>query len=205
MGALRKGGRDLAVVVVIVAVLAGLALTRAAGSAPDPEPAREGIASQRFGFSASLPQGWGRAAERLVPLLMPREVLSVGTAPLPAGGGGNCGREPVAAIARMRPGDALVSIQEYVVTRRMRARLAQTFPLLGSYAGPERLALRRQAGLGGRLWSATLPFRDGGRAFDALVYFRGPPSAARLRQVASILGGLDFRPGGYLGGPHKVS
>ena len=178
MGALRKGGRDLVVVAVIVAVLAGLALTRAAGSAPDPGTARVAIASQHFGFSASLPQGWKRAPKRLVPLLMPREVLSVGTAPMPPGGGGNCGREPVAALARMRPGDALVSIQEYAVTRRMRARLrlGETYPLLSSYSSADRLGLRRYASVhlnsepGPRFWSATLSFRDGGRVFDALVY-----------------------------------
>jgi hypothetical protein len=135
MGILRRGGRDLAIVAVIVAALVAV-LTGAVGSASDPKAARDGFASQRFAFSGSLPSGWNRSARRLVPLLMPREVLSVGTAPMPVGGGGNCGREPVAAIARMRPGDVLLSIQEYVVTRRMRC--SSRPPLLVSHAAVPR-------------------------------------------------------------------
>lgn len=210
MGRLRDGwGRDLLVVATILAVLAALALTGAIGSAADRdralEESRRGFASDRFGFSGELPDGWSRSAERLVPLLSPKEVLSVGTGPMPVGGGGNCGRHPVAAIARMRPGDALVSIQEYAVTPRMRARMAEAYPPLGAYSNAERLGLRRYASaqLGrvsegsrrpaGRYWSAALPFRDGGRVFDALVYFRGSPSAVGLGQVVALLGGLDFR------------
>lgn len=220
MDVLRKGGRDLIVVVVIVAVLAALALTGAIGSASDRDRIQggppNGFASERFGFSGSLPDGWSRSAERLVPLLLPKEILSVGTGPMPAGGGGNCGRHPVAAIAGMRLGDALVSIQEYAVTRRMRARMAETYPPLDSYSSVDRLDVRRfsAAQLGpaaasraeppasaDRFWSAGLTFRDDGRVFDALVYFRGPPSAERIAQVVSMLGALDFRPGVYVGRP----
>jgi hypothetical protein len=221
MGTLRIDGRDLLFVAVIVAVLAVLALTGAIGSASDRnrihDPSRNAFASDRFGLSGSLPDGWSRSDERLVPLLLPKEILSVGTGPMPIGGGGNCGREPVAAIARMRPGDALVSIQEYAVTMRMRRQITETYPPLGAYSSGDRLGLRRyasnhfsrvpaasRAGSSGPAegyWSATLPFRDDGRVFDALVYFRGPPSADRLTQVVSILGGLDFRPGVYVGAP----
>lgn len=136
-------GRD---VIVVVAITAGLALTLtgAIGSASDSRgSAQSAFASDQFGFSANLPEGWSHSAEQLVPLLLPREVLSVGTAAMPVGGGGNCGREPVAAIARMKSGDALVSIQEYTVTRRMRPRLARTFPLLTAYSGLGRRDLRR--------------------------------------------------------------
>lgn len=218
MGRLREGGRDLIVVAVI---LAALALSGAIGSASEPgriqEESRNGFASDRFGFSGSLPDGWSRSAERLVPLLLPKEILSVGTGPMPTGGGGNCGREPVAAIARMRPGDALVSIQEYAVTGRMRARMVETYPPLGTYSSADRLGLRRYARAHlGRLPAAsraasrgpadlyrstTLSFREDGRVFDALVYLRGPPSADRLAQVVSMLEGLGFRPGVYVGGP----
>jgi len=92
------------VVGAIVAILVGLGLTRAIGSGPEREGAREAFASQRYGVSGSLPEGWRRSPKRLVGLIMPREVLSVGTAPMPAGGGGVCDREPVAALARMRAG-----------------------------------------------------------------------------------------------------
>ena len=166
MRALRKGGRDLIVVAVIVTFLAALALSGAARSAPDRQASREGFSSRRFAFSGSLPSGWSRSPKRLVPLLMPREVLSVGTAPMPVGGGGNCGREPVAAIARMRAGDALVSIQEYAVAPRMRP-LARTFPLLSTYSSAARLGLRPYPG-------TRLELRPG-----------GPPRPARriLRTV----------------------
>jgi hypothetical protein len=212
MGPLRRrglGSRDVVVVGAIAAVLLALALSHAVGSAADPKASPgDGFASHRFGFSGSLPAGWHRSAKRLVPLLMPRELLSVGTTAMPVGGGGNCGRHPVAAIDRMETGDALVSIQEYVVTRRMRPRLAQTFPLLTAYAKPDRLDLRRERRVPGTrvspsrsLWSATLPFRAHGRAFDALVYLRGRPSPERGEQVAAILAGLHFRPGNYLDPP----
>ena len=220
MGALRKGGRDLIVIAVIVAVLVVLALTGAIGLASDRDRIQDGLpngfASERFGFSGGLPDGWSRSAERLVPLLLPKEILSMGTGPMPVGGGGNCGRHPVVAIAGMRPGDALVSIQEYAVTRRMRERMAETYPPLDSYLSADRLDVRRFAGaqLGpavasraeppgsaDRFWSADLTFRDDGRVFDALIYLRGPRSADRLAQVVSILGGLDFQPGVYVGRP----
>jgi hypothetical protein len=193
MALLRRGGRDLAVVVVIVAILAALGLNRAIGSGSERERSREAFSSERYGFSGSLPEGWSRSPKRLVSLLMPREVLSVGTAAMAVGRGGNCGREPVAALARMRAGDGLISIQEYEVTPRMRARIRSTYPPLDSYAVAGQLGLRRQASVHpGRYWSATLPFRDHGRVFDALVYLKGPPSAARLRQVRSILVRLEF-------------
>lgn len=54
MGVLRKGGRDLAVVAVIVAILGALALCGAACSASDPKPPREG--RQHRGF-ASVEKG----------------------------------------------------------------------------------------------------------------------------------------------------
>jgi|GEM_PF-3432085 len=209
MGPLRgKGsGRDVAVVGVITVALLALILNRALGAPVDsgsPNPVRA-FASHRFGFSGSLPAGWHRSARQLVPLLMPKEVLSVGTGPMPAGGGGNCGREPVAAIGRMRAGDVLISIQEYAVTRRMRPLSAETFPPPRAYARPARLELRRRerdfAGTrvprSRALWSATLPFRARGRAFDALVYVRGKPSPRRLGQVVAILAGLRFRAGDH--------
>ena len=157
------------------------------------------FSSERHSFAGVLPVGWQRSDARLVPLISPREILTVGTASMPAGGGGNCGREPVAAIRRMRSGDALISIQEYSVTPRMRSRVD------GRYGPPtldqavRELDLRRQAipvgarsSPGGALWSSTVWFRDDGRWFDALVYMRGERSPARLRQARSILRGLRF-------------
>jgi len=77
----------------------------------------------------------------------------------------------------------------------MGARIRDTYPPLDSYAIGGELGLRRQARADlGRYWSATLTFRDHGRVFDALVYIKGKPTAARLHQVRSILAGLEFAP-----------
>jgi hypothetical protein len=166
------------------------------GSAP-PLSTRT-YASDRYGFELKLPAGWQRARARLVQkLLMPLEILSVGTFPMPVGGGGNCGREPVAAIRRMRPGDALVSIQEYEVTARMRPHLTRSFPPKPLQLGLEGLRFGRVASAAGdpNDWGVpvtwgTIPFSEAGRAFDALVYFRGRPSAELREAAARVLAGL---------------
>lgn len=216
MGPVRKPrprGRTTIVAAAILAALPALALSGAIGSASRPQAARDDFVNREFGFSARLPSGWSRSAERLVPNLgIPREILSAGTFAMPVGGGGNCGREPIVAIDRMRPGDALVSIQEYALSPRMRSGLARTFPALATYSSVGQLRLRRHPRAPGAripasralwLWSATLPFRDHGRGFDALVYLKGPRSRERLEQVIAILAGLDFQPGTYLGLPES--
>lgn len=173
----------------------GLLGTVVSGSGSSPRA----VGSERYSFQGRLPPGWQRSDARLVPLLMPREVLSVGTFPMPVGGGGNCGREPVAAIRRMRRGDALVSIQEYAVTARMRPHLARSFPPKSHQLGLPRLRFGRLASAPGDpgdpgvpvTWG-TIPFSEAGRAFDALVYFRGRPSE-ELRDAASrVLAELVF-------------
>jgi hypothetical protein len=109
------------------------------------------------------------------------------------GGGGNCGREPLAAIHRMRPGEALLSIQEYAVGALLSGHLARNFP-----PGPPRLgseAFRRgplRGAMGTPIAGATIPFSEGGRAFDALVYFAGVPTPGQRLQLDAILAGLRF-------------
>ena len=195
-----RGARKTALASLLVLGAIGVAGTAAFGSAESSSSARS-YGSHRYGFQLELPVGWHPAQARLVPkLLDPLEILSVGTSVLPVGGGGDCDREPVAAIERLRPGDALLSVQEYTVTAAMRSRI-------GTGAAPPRLAaaigeltLRRALHRPGEripapedLWTATLPFTAHGRWFDALVYVRGRPAAARLRQVRAILTGLRFR------------
>jgi hypothetical protein len=196
-----RGARRAALASLLVLGAMGVAGT-AFGLADGTSSARS-YGSLRYGFQLELPGGWHPAQARLVPkLLDPLEILSVGTSVLPVGGGGDCDREPVAAIERMRLGDALLSVQEYTVTAAMLSRI-------GTGGAPPRLAaaigeltLRRALHRPGEripapedLWTATLPFTAHGRWFDALVYIRGRPAPARLRQVRAILTGLRFRPG----------
>ena len=173
--------RRAAAIAALAAVAAGLVVSGVSGSGSSLRT----YASDRYAFEGRLPPGWLRAGDRLVPLISPREVLSVGTFPMPAGGGGNCGREPVVAIRRMRPGDALISIQEYVVTKRMRPELTRTFP-------PKDEQLDLDELRAGRISRATVPFSEAGRAFDALVYFRGRPSPGLRREASRVLGELVF-------------
>jgi hypothetical protein len=185
-------GRTTAGLAIVALAAAGLLGTAGFGSGSS----LRAFSSERYSFEGRLPPGWRRSDARLVPLLMPREVLSVGTFRMPAGGGGNCGREPVTAIRRMRPGDALVSIQEYQVTDRMRPHLTRSFPPKALQLGLEGLRFGRAASAAGDpgvpVIYGTIPFSEAGRAFDALVYFRGRPSAG-LRDAASrVLAELTF-------------
>jgi hypothetical protein len=198
----------------LAAVVAAFAIALAGGahSASTSDAVGQArYASGRFGFSVHIPAGWQRARARLVPkLLSPREILSLGTFPMPAGGGGNCGREPIAAIERMETGDALVSIQEDAESGAMRA-------LTGTRSAPpprlesvKQLALLKQPHARGEripagraLWSATLPFSDRGRWFDALVYVKGDPTPARLHEIHSILDRLRFRGGTHVRLPDR--
>jgi hypothetical protein len=199
-------GALLAVVVAAFAI--ALAVTARSASTEDAAGGAR-FASQRYGFSASVPAGWQRARARLVPkLLSPREILSLGTFAMPVGGGGDCGREPIAAIERMETGDALVSIQEYALNGAMRARTRRAPPPLPESV--KGLTLRKQAHRRGERipagraqWSATLPFSDRGRWFDALVYVKGDPAPAKLHEIHSILDRLRFRGGTYVGLPGR--
>lgn len=203
-----RGARKAALASLLVLGAIGVAGTAAFGSADGSSSARS-YGSNRYGFQFGLPVGWHPARARLVPkLLDPLEILSVGTSVLPVGGGGDCDREPVAAIERMRPGDALLSVQEYTVTAAMRPRIGtgEAPPRLSIAIGE--LALRRALHRPGEripaledLWTATLPFTAHGRWFDALVYVRGRPAPARLRQVRAIIGSLRFRPSRSARGP----
>lgn len=188
---MRRGARAAGLAILALAA-ACLLVTGVSGSGSS----LRAVASERYSFEGRLPSGWQRSEARLVPLIMPREVLSVGTFPMPVGGGGNCGREPIAAIRRMRPGDALVSIQEYMVTARMRPHLTRSFPPKAHQLGLDGLRFGRVGLLAGDpgvpVTYATIPFSEAGRAFDALVYLRGRPSAELRAAAADVLAGLDF-------------
>ncbi len=192
-------------VALIAAAPVASALTGGAGG----RPSRRVHADERYGYSVPIPDGWRRARGRLVPrLLSPREILTLGTASLPVGGGGNCGREPVAAISRMGPGDALVTLQEYATNASMRARAGAASAPPTPRAAAADLRLRpwpvprgERVAPEERLWAATVPFGGRGRWFDALVYVRGTPAPGRLHEVRTILAGLRLRGGRFVGVP----
>src|ERR1700709_2493718 len=110
--------------------------------------------------------------------------------PMAVGGGGNCGREPVASIRRMGPGDALVSIQEYVVTAKMRHHLTRTYmarPRCAwkSFPTSWRMLVASRS-TGPRSPSATVPRL---RRADLTA---GRPSRVLRDQIDSLLTGLPL-------------
>jgi hypothetical protein len=177
----------------VLALLAVPALTAALASAAGDGHAPGGHSDDRvrpagnpYDVTLQVPDGWHVSRDRLVTdLLMPREVVSVGTFGMAPGGGGNCGREPVAALRRMGPGDALVTVQEYFVDERMRSRFRRRYPVEPTLG---RLTRSAEA----QLYFATIPFQDQGRVFDVLVYFSGRPGPERRAEVERLLSGLDF-------------
>jgi hypothetical protein len=205
-GSRRRSIRDATVVVVLIAAIAGLAWSLAAGSSSGAGSDGDGtVVNDRLGYSVRPPAGWHLARHRLVPkLLDPREILALGTFAMPVGGGGNCGAEPTTAIRRMGDGDALIEIKEVALSAPMRRRLRRgTFPstLAQELADVE---LRRGVAFGGRrladIGYGKVTFRASGRWFEALLYVKGPPSR-RLDQMERILAGIDFRRGTFVGIP----
>jgi hypothetical protein len=186
----RRTAAGLAILVLATAGLFGTVVSGSGSSA-------RAFASERYSFAGRLPLGWQRSDARLVPLLMPREVLSVGTFPMPVGGGGNCGREPVAAIRRMRPGDALVSIQEYVVTAALRRHLPHNFPPKALQLGDDGLRFGREGLRFGRV--GTLGAGDQGVpvTYGTIPSAkRGVPSMPSSTFVAVLARRCGMRPRG---------
>jgi hypothetical protein len=189
--------RDLLIAFLIVLVFAlTAALCGAVGLASTGASRPERYSSSRFGFSLPVPDGWHRSRTRLVALLDPREIVSLGNFAMRVGGGGDCGREPSAAIDAMRPGDALLTIQEVAVSAGLRPHLRHNFP-----PRPRRFdgELEPRAYLGSRRTAGSmryekLAFSAHGRAFEALVYVEGPPTPALRADLAEILDGLRLGP-----------
>ena len=208
--------RPLAFVAATMILAAGIALIPVGlGAAPSsgaggpaggpPGSTSRTVESHRYGYSLALPAGWRRAPRRLVPnLLDPREILSVGTFAMPVGGGGECGRDPIAAIERMRAGDSIITIQEEAETPGMRRQLReQRVPTLLSALARMRLMPElhppgEHVSASRELWYAQVDFTERGRWFGALVWVKGTPGAGRIREVKGILASIDFRRGRFV-------
>jgi hypothetical protein len=183
----------------LAAVFAAAIPFAAAGSASPEATAHDSrYESARYGLAVAIPPGWHPSRARLVPeLLAPREVVSLGNFGMRVGGGGNCGREPAASIARMRPGDALVSLQEVPVHPTLRSHLRRNYPPLPPHFRVSDLRRVPGAGQAGGVRLATLAFSEDGRAFEALVYVDGAAARALRADIGSIFDGLRFRPGSW--------
>jgi hypothetical protein len=166
---------------------------------------RRTYASDRFGYTGSIPLGWRRAPRRLVPnLLDPKEILSLGTFATLVGGGGNCQREPIAAIERMGTGDALITIQEEAESRVMKGRLKRNPPpplskvLSDLQLRRDLHAPREHVSPAEDLWHGQVSFTVAGRQFGALVFVKGPPRPRRVAQVHAILVAIHFDRGVFI-------
>jgi hypothetical protein len=144
------------------------------------------------GFAVAFPSGWRRARRSLTPHLSdPREILSVGTGPFVVDEG-RCAHMPTGALARLGPGDVLVSVLE----RRGGGRGDPARPRPFRLVRPDESEALACLSDPPRLRTWWRPFRDGDRAFYALVAIGLPAPAARRRQAERVLDSLRFTPRG---------
>lgn len=192
--------RPLLLVTVVVAALVGGCGDeregRRAAASTDPQAGWTAYREADRGFAVRFPSDWRRAPRSLTPYLAdPREILSLGTGPLVARTSrshSQCAQKPVAALAALGPRDVLVSVQE-----RRRPDSASYPPRRSSF----RLGTRAAGPIGclsapsqRRTW--WIPFRDGDRAFYALVAIGLDAPLEQRRTAERVLDSLRFDPGG---------
>jgi hypothetical protein len=166
----------------------------------------------RHGFRVTFPSSWRRAPRPLDPMLSnPKEILSLGSGPLPVGGGGDCHLFPAKAMAAMGPRDVLVSLKEDLADRVGGA-------LRGTPPRPRHFGIVYRPRTHGRLqraehygemnrpgeirsenlsehaaWTEIL-FRDRERSFRVVVAIGSQASARARQDVRHTLDSLRFRP-----------
>jgi hypothetical protein len=176
----------------VAAAAAGALLLLAARPAPrDHErpaaPRWEHYSVPRYGLDLSLPEGWRLAPRTLTPhLLDPHEVLSATT--FPAGAPiERCAMLPAAALQRMGPTDALVTVQERgkgspgFAPRPSRFGAAAFTPVFATCAGPA---------FAGSV--ARTDFSDGPRNLSAIVALGADASPT---EAYAILDRIRYDPG----------
>jgi hypothetical protein len=140
------------------------------------------------GLAVRYPEDWHRADARLTPNLHdPREVLSLGTFPLRAGGD-RCSHMPVRALEDFGPTDAFISIQERANPGENEFRPRPVF------RAPDELRTGRFCVPDPHRADDWLFFSDNGRGFYAIVALGTHASAQTRRELAEVLNSLRFEP-----------
>jgi hypothetical protein len=148
-------------------------------------PALTTYDDQEGRFSIRYPAAWERSMQSLTPgLTDPREIVSVGSYHMRPGGE-LCAHLPVNALEDLSPADAFLTIQE-----RAQPHLADypprptQFDLGKPTEGFDGELCVREPGDLDQWW---LPFRDGSRAFYALVALGTSASKETRQQVTQTL------------------
>jgi hypothetical protein len=155
-------------------------------------PAPGVVRSDEHRFTAELPAGWHLAPESLTPQLTnPVEILSAGTVPDVGPEGGSCAHVPVAALERMGPQDAFVTVQERYGEPRFPPR---RYP----FVLPRRSGLTDAEVCAGRdrpLDFHWFGFNDAARGFHVLVVLGRDAARERRAEAEALLESLRFEPG----------
>jgi hypothetical protein len=148
-------------------------------------PALTTYDDQEGRFNIRYPAAWERSIQSLTPgLTDPREIVSVGSYHMRPGGE-LCPHLPVNALEDLGPGDAFLTVQE-----RAQPHLADypprpiRFDLGEPTEGFDGELCVREPGDLDQWW---LPFRDGSRAFYALVALGTSASKETRQQVTQTL------------------
>jgi len=172
----------------VVALLAAAAALAGCGEGnPSAGVARRSRVVHGDGVRYVVPVGWHAAAGRsLTPRLKnPREVLTVGTGRLPAGG--VCAQFPSTALRAMGARDVLVTVQE-------RLGSPAAFPVRPTRfklpAGETRNEAQACAGSRPRFTSYWFGFRDAGRGFHVLVAVGRSAPRVLVRRALGVLDSL---------------
>ena len=150
---------------------------------PPPAPERD--------FTYALPDGWHLFSESQTPALTnPVEILSAGTVPPGSRDEGSCAHIPVAALERMGPQDAFVTVQERYGEPRFPDR-PEPFTLPAGTKGTDAEACARN---GRELDIHWFGFRNAGRGFHVLVVFGRDAPEERRAEAVALLDSLRFEP-----------